>query len=377
MLKRGEGERYAFLVDYKDATAQATFRYQLFYHPADSSVEMYDPRNRRPFLKRVHYPHLRQEELYPGNVITIFSRKLSVHDYADERTRAALAKVQQRALVLVTPEGFNQSGSILTLLVDEGFSIAALRSLALTSQEAGKLNLEGEVRAECTKGPCLAIEVLGEDAFKRLQGVVGPSSPQPEAAKEAPGSINARIGRKGNAPIAILTTDDGNQASHHISTVHSIATSAERQGCALGIVKPHAVKSGDAWRIIQRAQQPDSALRVTAIQSFLLARADAAEFLEVYKGVVPEYAGMVDELTAGLCVALEVTADTGKQEDSVEALRSLCGPAEPEIAQVLRPESLRAKHGRDKVHNAIHCTDLEEDGELESNYFFGILQEAS
>ncbi|KAA3679065.1 uncharacterized protein DEA37_0004354, partial [Paragonimus westermani] len=36
-----------------------------------------------------------------------------------------------------------------------------------------------------------------------------------------------------------------------------------------------------------------------------------------------------------------------------------------EIARFLRPETLRAKFGVSKVRNAVHCTDLPDDGELE------------
>lgn len=37
-----------------------------------------------------------------------------------------------------------------------------------------------------------------------------------------------------------------------------------------------------------------------------LDKAGATEFLEVYKGVVQEYSGMVDELTTGPVLAIEV-----------------------------------------------------------------------
>jgi nucleoside-diphosphate kinase len=60
----------------------------------------------------------------------------------------------------------------------------------------------------------------------------------------------------------------------------------------------------------------------------------------------------------------------------IEAFREVVGPLDPEIARVLRPDSLRAKFGFDKVRNAVHCTDLPEDGALETHYFFKILQEA-
>ncbi|MED6244921.1 Nucleoside diphosphate kinase 7 [Ataeniobius toweri] len=44
-----------------------------------------------------------------------------------------------------------------------------------------------------------------------------------------------------------------------------------------------------------------------------------------------------------------------------------------EIARHLRPNTLRALYGKDKVKNAVHCTDLPEDGGLEVQYFFKIL----
>ena len=47
---------------------------------------------------------------------------------------------------------------------------------------------------------------------------------------------------------------------------------------------------------------------------------------------------------------------------------------DPEIAKNLRPNTIRARFGLDKVKNAIHCTDLPEDGTLESEYFFSIMQ---
>jgi nucleoside-diphosphate kinase len=45
---------------------------------------------------------------------------------------------------------------------------------------------------------------------------------------------------------------------------------------------------------------------------------------------------------------------------------------DPEIAKNLRPNSLRAKFGIDRAKNAIHCTDLAEDGIIECEYFFKI-----
>lgn len=38
--------------------------------------------------------------------------------------------------------------------------------------------------------------------------------------------------------------------------------------------------------------------------------------------------------------------------------RELCGPKDPELGRVLRPKSLRAQFGLNKIRNGFHCTDL-------------------
>ncbi len=42
-------------------------------------------------------------------------------------------------------------------------------------------------------------------------------------------------------------------------------------------------------------------------------------------------------------------------------------------AQELFPDTIRAIFGRDRIRNAIHCTDLAKDGVFECKYFFRIL----
>jgi len=89
-----------------------------------------------------------------------------------------------------------------------------------------------------------------------------------------------------------------------------------------------------------------------------------------YKGVLPEFVGMVEHMTTGPCIVLEV-----RQENAVKSFRDLCGPTDPEIAKYLRPNTIRAKFGHSRTINAVHCTDLEEDGLLEVEYFFSIQQQ--
>lgn len=119
-----------------------------------------------------------------------------------------------------------------------------------------------------------------------------------------------------------------------------------------------------------------SGFDVVGAQMLQLTRPNAQEFLEVYRGVVPEYTEWVNELVSGRCVALQVKF-TAQPENTVPALRELCGAHDPEVAAYLHVGSLRQEYGETKVKNAVHCTDLPEDGPLEVDYFFNILPAAA
>ena len=74
-------------------------------------------------------------------------------------------------------------------------------------------------------------------------------------------------------------------------------------------------------------------------------------------------------------MVLEISSPSSSSPtDTVSSFRELVGPADPDLAKSIRPKSLRAKYGKTKDMNAIHCTDLPEDGLLEVEYFFKILQ---
>jgi len=119
--------------------------------------------------------------------------------------------------------------------------------------------------------------------------------------------------------------------------------------------------------------------------------------------LVPMVQALVDDVIAGPCVALQVRGSSAGAVDHATAaasliaeFRELCGPSDSEIARALRKNSLRAKFGVDKVcsvqrlcfyskisqytnvagvqvSNAVHCTDLSEDGPLECAFFFDLL----
>ncbi|VDN35926.1 unnamed protein product [Dibothriocephalus latus] len=80
---------------------------------------------------------------------------------------------------------------------------------------------------------------------------------------------------------------------------------------------------GEIWASIQ-----EKGFCVVAAQVFRLSKVDAGEFLEVYKGVIAEYPEVVEELTSGPCVAMQIAGSY-----KAEAFDPNRGPDDPQSVQ--------------------------------------------
>ncbi|KAL3896340.1 MAG: hypothetical protein SGCHY_004132, partial [Lobulomycetales sp.] len=61
-----ETARYSFLVEWMDPTSQLLRPFQLSFCPADNTVEMYDVKNKKPFLKRTRVQGVSLADFYMG-----------------------------------------------------------------------------------------------------------------------------------------------------------------------------------------------------------------------------------------------------------------------------------------------------------------------
>ena len=388
-------ERYAFTAEWYDPNAALIRRYLLNYYPSDNACEMVDLKSRKLFLKRSPCEHVTLKDLFIGAVVNIHSRQLNITQYGDEFTERKLKSTKEKTLGIIKPDcSAGKVGQIWDRVAREGFLISQARMVQLSQEEAREFYAEhrGKPFFEnlvgfMTEGPVVAFEITGEDAVARWRHVLGPTDSS-VARQEAPGSLRAQFGTD-KTRNACHGSDSQTSAEREITFFFGGAgvggtgtasagkprgrTPAKLVNSTLGIVKPHAVLDGLAGKII--AEITSAGLSVTALQLHHVSKANAEEFLEVYKGVVAEYTGMVEELCSGPCVAMEISAGGGVAgEKGVHAtFRELVGPLDPEIARTLRPNTLRAKFGRDKVKNALHCTDLPDDASLEVEYFFRIL----
>mmetsp|Transcript_84490 Transcript_84490/g.262343 ORF Transcript_84490/g.262343 Transcript_84490/m.262343 type:complete len:342 (+) Transcript_84490:81-1106(+) len=297
-------------------------------------LSLFDVKNNRVFLKRGVYEQdgpIRLQDLHVNGSVTVCSRKLKIIEFADSVTREMFSVRCDQVHVLVGPAALPDLGALLSAAAEAGFTLKRLKTLQRPS--AGRF---------------VAMELVGPDAVNSWKEVVKRAA-SPAAAE-------------------VVSAEPVGPESEKL--FEGKETTATHSQCSLCIIRPHAMREGQAGEVIDALM--GAGLEISAMQTFSLLKSQAENFYEVYKTVIPsaQYHAMIGELASGVSLAMEVRSTT---EDAVTKLRDLCGPYDVEIARHLRPNTLRARLGRDAVHNTVHCTDLPEDGVLESQYFFSIL----
>ncbi|CAK6956230.1 nucleoside diphosphate kinase 7 [Scomber scombrus] len=336
---------------------------------------MFDVKNQRIFLRRTKYDNLHQEDLFVGNRVNVFSRQLSLIEYGDQFTANKLGSKKERTLALIKPDVVTKIGDVLELIYSSNLIVTKAKMTKLTWSQAADFYVEHQSKPFfsnlvqfVSSGPVVAMELMGDEAMSIWRRLLGPAD-SAVARREAPQCVRAQFGTDGIKNVG-HGSDSLAAAARELefffpSTIGiGPSNTAIYTDCTCCIIKPHAISEGVTGKILNSICA--AGFEISALQMFNMDRANAEEFFEVYRGVVTEYPNMVTELCSGPCMVLEIHGT-----DAPKSFREFCGPADPEIAQHLRPSTLRALYGKDKVKNAVHCTDLPEDGVLE--YFFKIL----
>lgn len=372
--------KYSFIGEWYDNQASLIRRFNIFYYPMDDTLEMFDLKTRKTFVRRVKVNGITLESFYIGGTLYILGRLIKIVDFACDDTRQKLHKDMQITFVMIKPLSPTITGKILTHFHENGLRISKMKKARLTPED---INILYRTMTSDSTFPFLmdyltgqyvyGLELVGRDAVSLLLKLLGDRDP----LKAAPDTIRALYGTD-------LVKNCAHVSSDHDSAVYDVEyffpspalrtarlrLTATLSNCTLCIVKPHAIREGKLGSALEQIDA--GGFHITALNMLIVENVNAAEFYEVYKGIVPEYKGMVEELSSGPCVAMEIVAKDKNVNTAVE-FRKLVGPADPEIARLLRPHTMRAKLGNTKVQNAIHCSDLAEDGLLEVEYFFKIL----
>lgn len=127
----------------------------------------------------------------------------------------------------------------------------------------------------------------------------------------------------------------------------------------LAIIKPDAMRAGNAGKILAHLEQAGFKLRAARLVRLTQAQAEA--FYEVHRER-PFYRSLVAFMTSGPALALAL-----EREDAVARLREVIGATDPAEA---RAGTVRKLYAESKERNAIHASDSPENARRELAFFF-------
>jgi len=191
--------KYSFLASWLDEVSGVVRDFNVSFWTADATVEMYDPKGRMLFLKRVlPRERITLASFALGNTVTVMGRPLQIKKYMNPVTEAAFKTTRTTTVCIVKPGALLSMGTILDLIVAAGLDLVQARMVKLNEREAsyllqGKRSTIGADRvramaAHMTKDACLALAVAGDDSVAVLHKCAGPSDPE-DARAASPGSI--------------------------------------------------------------------------------------------------------------------------------------------------------------------------------------------
>ncbi len=125
------------------------------------------------------------------------------------------------------------------------------------------------------------------------------------------------------------------------------------------IIKPDAVRAGNAGNIIQRIN--DHGFKIRALKLIHMSKPVAEGFYDVHRAR-PFFGELVEFMTSGPSVVLAL-----EKENAQPAWRDLMGPTDATKAP---KGTIRGDFGASMGENATHGSDSPENAKLELSYFF-------
>jgi len=125
------------------------------------------------------------------------------------------------------------------------------------------------------------------------------------------------------------------------------------------MIKPHAVASANAGKIIDKIEQ--EGFRIVAMKKVHF----SSKFAEIFYAIHaqrPFFQELVSDISSGPVVALIL-----EKENAVQAWRDLIGATDPAKAA---PGTIRSLFGENVGKNAVHGSDSEQNAALESALVF-------
>lgn len=315
----------------------------LKYYLDNNTIEIIQSNSNKPFLKRVYYPDIQLKDLFIGNSITVYSRLFTITKYANKSSELYFKSKETHFLFIVD--------TVDDLLVI--FRISEKYSLTLGSTKTISGNYNFDTENITVKNGNTLIEFVGLNDKSTYENYMN------------------EILRSTSSKVQVYSALLPERISEIIKQCKPVKLQKFSTFC---LIKPHIVKSKVVGNVLKSINDNRN-FTISGIMSIHLTLTIADELFDVYRTAVTHYRDMIDQIVSGPSIALLITPSNSNDnpEYIVHDFRDFCGPVYPEIAQVLRPTSLRSLYGISHIQNGFHCTDLSEDGELECKYVFETL----
>mmetsp|Transcript_34203 Transcript_34203/g.46267 ORF Transcript_34203/g.46267 Transcript_34203/m.46267 type:complete len:347 (-) Transcript_34203:263-1303(-) len=341
----------AFNVEWDDEQSATVKHFRLNYFSEDNSIEMMQTLpdgKRRCFMGRIFCPSVQEKDLRIGSSIFLHGRQLHISAYADEGTRLACAERIVFCLALVKPGAVETSlGSVLRLSTTLPFRLSHAKLIELDDVTASLF--------QCAPGVAVAVEACAS--------IGGPRGGASYSELEQEWASN-----RGAMVHCCACLGERHELAHACFDLPAPRSGPDDAVTAC-VVRPHIVDSeGSLGDVIGAIL--DAGFVIDRLEVLHLTRKATSEFFGVYRGVLASYEKMIAHMSSGNSVYVRLRGDP----DIVRTFREFCGPINVEVARMLRPKTLRARFGSNEVLNAVHCTDLEEDGVLECSFFDRLMQ---
>jgi len=318
------------------------------------------------FLARIFYPDVTLADLFIGNSVNIYNRRYLIKSYANAGTTEFMASREVHYLCVLKSAASGLFGPVVTLGTEYELKLGKVKTSGAAFRVEGHSFSPGDIAFEL-----VSVAAADTRAFVSRATDLSPS----KGLVVIPASSSALADVfSGLSPVRVPSD------------------------CTLCLVKPHVLQANGytgsysfkldgkiVWDNKEKERNrtgalitsiTDAGFQIRGALSVHLSPSMAENFFDVYRGVFAIYAPIVEHMASGPTLALLLTSSRAAghpdfdEFDTVKSFRAICGPAEPEVAKVLRPDTLRAVFGVDLIRNAVHCTDLSEDGELECKHFF-------
>jgi nucleoside-diphosphate kinase len=323
--------RLCFLCEYKDDIANLTRELQLLYFYQDNSVELTDLKTKKIFLRRISCPGLRREQFYLGGSVMVFGRIMTLTRFGDEVTRQLTEESAEFTMLVLRDNLLPKIGSVLAILCEEcGFGIKEMRTVSVTPNVSDAVGLP----ASFTGRPVVVMQAVRRQAV--ACGV----------------SFVSRVGAS-----SVAVAENSQQAADWTCLLDEPSSAVQgNYNSSVILVKPHALHLGG--ELVQFIAQ-EANVTVSAIRSLSQSSHEADYLLQPYKGVLVDYSATVQSISGNVWVVQFVS--NAQDQNVLDVVRAVCGPFDPAVAKALAPTTLRARYGLDRVHNAVHCTDVAAD----------------